>query len=158
MKEFKENKKIIMICAGIILLALLLLLFYNRDQQKEDKYEVGTDSYLKNYQINEAIPVVIDDEGMAQTYLAEYVSLMLNDPEQAYSLLEPAYRDASYPTLQSFKNYLAGIESIIFYQGALAKYEVKREAGYRVFTLYDKANNFYIFKESSIMNYTVSFK
>ena len=155
MKTFEENKWLIGLGVGLIAFTLVVIWLLGEKPISEEMSSIPEKSYLRNYQVNEVVPTVVDEEQMAKTYLAEYVSLIFNNPKLAYDMLDEEYRIKAYPTYESFTKYIKLLENDKFGQAALLKYEVKMDGDYKVYNLYDIANNNFIFRESSIMNYTV---
>ena len=155
MEKFKENKILITVCLLLIGFTLLIAWIFSSNPNVNDEFELSEREYLRNYKVNEIVPVAVNAEKMAKTYLAEYVALMLNKPEAAYSLLDEEYKEKAYPTYQSFTDYISEIKNEKFAKMTLVKYEVKILKGHRVYNLIDLAENNFIFLESSIMNYKV---
>ena len=155
MNELKEHKTLIIVCISLIGLALLFVWFVgSRSLGPEIDFDLK-EGFLRNYEVNEVIPVTVDDEQMARTYLVEYVSLMINDPEKAYELLDEEYKEKRYPTYESFKSYRDLIINNRFVSATLDRYDIKVYGGYKVFDVIDAAGNNFLFKQSSIMNYKV---
>ena len=44
--------------------------------------------YMKNYEVNEYIPVYVSNEDMAKIYLNDYIHTMYSDINKAYNLLD----------------------------------------------------------------------
>lgn len=155
MDVIKKNKYLLLGGGCLILLTLFLIWWFRDTIPLEDGYQVSPNAFLKNYEVNEVVPVMIDNEWMARFYLAEYVDLIINDPRRAYELLDEEYRLKAYPNYADFTKYLNKLASNQFYQAILQKYEIKLNNNYKVFDLYDKAGNNFIFREKRIMDYTV---
>jgi len=155
MEYIKKHKILLIICLSLILLTLGLLWLFNRNRHLSD-FEYQDESYfLRNYEINEVIPVSISDEFVAKLYLSEYITLLVNEPEKAYELLEPTYKEKFYPTYESFAKYIKTLNSAYFYAATLKKYEIRISKGNKEYNLIDLANNNFIFLESGIMDYQV---
>jgi len=155
MNSLKDNKMLLLIGGILILITLVFVWFYREKGMPEEEYSLSPDTFLKNYKVNEVIPIAVNNEYIAKLYLAEYVNLMINDPQAAYDLLEPAYREKAYPKYSDFTKYIKQIENDKFYRAALTKYAVKTQLGRKVINLYDSAGNNFIFLEKTIMDYTV---
>jgi len=156
MDELKKNGPLIIFCAMIIGFTLLLVAIFNMEADEDGhSFLLSDNAFLRNFGVNEAVPVHITEEQMARMYLAEFVHLIMNNPEQAYELLDEAYREAAFPTFESFQEYLVFMRDERFFRATLEKFEVRSERGYRIYDLIDIAGNNFIFQVTSIMNYTV---
>ena len=78
---------------------------------------------------------------MAKKYLADFVNLTINDKEAAYAKIDDYYKSQKLQTYTDFENALKNIYSTKFLSAKVVSY-----------TVVDKT---FIFKEKSIMNYTV---
>lgn len=153
MNDLIKNKKIIIFCAVLIIIFVIISLFNKKDNLtylNTEGYE-----YLKNYESNEFLPVYVTVEDVAKKYLNEYKNNMLSNVEEAYNSLNKEYREKRFENLNGYKNYLKNFISLSIYSMELDKYSVTRINGNKIFNVYDKSGNQYIFKELSIMNYEV---
>lgn len=158
MTLIKENKLTIIICLSLILLTLIitfLINFFNKDD--EYKY-IESNNYLRNYKINEAIPVAITEEIMAKKYYAEYIKYLIFDRDKAYELVDEEQKYLKFTTKDSFNQYIDQIIDNQMISATVTQYEIKNIKGYKNYDIVDKNNNYFRFKEYSIMNYSVYFK
>ncbi len=153
--KLKENYKVIFVILLIIILSLVLYFIF-RDKEEGFKYEYK-EYYLKNYKINELIPVNITEEQMAVKYLSEYTKLILFNPEKAYDLVDDEYKEIKMNTIEKFKEYFKGEEDFNFYDAKVVKYSISQGNKYKEFYVVDSSDNTYIFREYSINNYKVLF-
>ncbi len=158
MNFIKENKYILLIGTLLISVALIISFFVNNKNNESNylKHE-ETNYYLKDYKINELVPVNINEEQVARKYLAEYTKLIINDPESAYNLVEPEYKKLKFNNLSEFKEYFNNKIDASFLNGNVEKLNVTSYGTYKEYYIKDSGNNTYIFREYSIMNYEVLF-
>jgi len=155
MQIIKENKVLFIICGSLIIFTLIVVLIFSERGAPEEELFFGRQPFLRNYGINEIIPITITNEQMARMYLADYINLIINNPQQAYGLLEEEYRLREFPSFESFIEHIDSISNQRFYGANLQKYEVRLQGGYRIFNVVDVAGNNFVFREISIMNYEV---
>ena len=145
----KKNLKYVILIA-IFILASIGAYFIIEAVNKKDGLQY--DEFLKNYKVNEYIATYVSDEDMAKIYLKDYTHTMYYNVEEAYKLLDEDYRNAKFPTLNSYINY---VNSLPFTKYELTKYYRKVENGYVIFGVYDNNGNIFIFKTSGVMQYSV---
>lgn len=98
--------------------------------------------------------ISIDDKTMANTYFLNYKSEMLYNIENAYNLLDKEYREKRFLDFYDYKQYVENnLEKIK--KANLTKYYVTKYNNYTLYTCIDQYNNYYIFMETSVMEYTV---
>ncbi len=156
MEFIKENKKTLIICSLILLFGLLIAYLIDKDVFNNNE-DSNNREYLKNYQVNEIIPINMNEEQIARKYLAEYVKLIIVDPELAYDLLEPEYREERFNNINKFKDYFANLLSDRFIDGNVKELNVTSKGSYKQFYIVDSNDNTFIFNEYSIMQYKVMF-
>ncbi len=156
MEFIKENKKTLIICSLILLFGLLIAYLIDKDVFNNNE-DSNNREYLKNYQANEIIPINMNEEQIARKYLAEYVKLIIVDPELAYDLLEPEYREERFNNITKFKDYFANLLSDRFIDGNVKELNVTSKGSYKQFYIVDSNDNTFIFNEYSIMQYKVMF-
>ena len=154
MEELKKNSLVIIICAILIGLTFLLVWLFSGEYDENDAY-LRDPIFLRNYGVNEVIPVTITQEQMARIYLSEYVQMLMNDPRGAYELLDPEYRETAFPTFELFEQHIDMISGMNFSRAELVRFQVRNGNGYRIYDVRDAAGNNFIFQATSIMNYTV---
>lgn len=145
----KINFKTIVVIA--LLICSIFIAYYiksnllNRDSNKEY-------TYLKNYKVNEYIPVYISDEEMAKIYLNDYINNMYYNIDKAYNSLDEQYRNKKFGNLQEYKNYVKSLDNKSYRVSTYYKYD---EGGYTIFGVTDQNSNLYIFKTNGVMQYSV---
>lgn len=157
MDFIKENKITIIICVSLIFIALLAVYFINnKGLFKRFEYSEKNE-YLKNYEVNEIVPINMNEEQMARKYLAEYVKLIYLDPDKAYELLVPTYKEKRFGSIEKFKTYFADLFSDRFFNANVKQLKVSIKKDYKEFYIVDENDNTFIFNEHSIMQYEVMF-
>ena len=97
----------------------------------------------------------VDEEAMARKYLGEFVNLAVFDREAAYALIDDEYKEAKLPTIEDFNKKIDSINSTNFRKAKVTSYTVKKASNYKLFYVIDGSDNIFVFKENSIMNYSV---
>lgn len=157
MQLIKKHKTISIL---VIFFIILLLLYFLRDFIASKN--IYTESYLrdeeyimspKTYNVNEYSMVNISDEQMAGIYLLDFRYILYNDITSAYNLLDEAYRNKKFGSVENFQNYINSIN----FSNVVSKYYVQRSGDYVVYGVYDTNSNLFIFKTDGVMQYTVYF-
>lgn len=153
MSFIKENKITLIICASLLILGIV---FYFH-QRKIDSDEINYSTLeLKDYKINEVIPLYISDEELAKKYLSDFVSLSISYPDKAYELLSDESKEA-YPTLDSFKAFINSISRNKSFYSAKVKEYSKSSRDSKIYII-DIENNSFVFEQNGIMDYKVTIK
>ena len=96
----------------------------------------------------------IDDKTMANTYFVNYKSEILYNIQNSYNLLDKEYKEKRFSSFSDYSQYIENnIEKIK--KANLTKYSVNKYDDYNLYTCIDQYNNYYIFIETAIMEYTV---
>lgn len=96
----------------------------------------------------------IDDKTMANTYFVNYKSEMLYNLENSYNLLDKEYKEKRFLNFSEYKQYIENNTEKIK-KANLTKYSIKKFDDYTLYTCVDQYNNYYIFIETAVMEYTV---
>ncbi|MCI9063794.1 MAG: hypothetical protein HFJ17_04260 [Clostridia bacterium] len=120
------------------------------DIKKVDKLDnVISDNGNNQYQM-----ITVRYEDMAKEYINTYKRLAIGKPELAYEYLDEEYREARYGDVNKFKQYVKenkeAINSI-----TLDKYDVSDKGNYKQFVCIDKNGFYYIFKQNSILDFSL---
>ena len=95
----------------------------------------------------------ITDRELTQKYFSYYKSLMLNNPEKAYEMLDEEYRNKRFGSVDDFKSYIdKNREDIEDY--VAKEYGVNSLTDGTEYICQDQYNHSYTFKETSIMQFT----
>lgn len=155
----------------------------NDDSEKEVYFVVDVDKYTDDglfaitpivtseYKKLEDIPLNIDDISIEKNnnnvfsystitdkeltlkYFSYYKSLMLNDPEKAYEMLDEEYKNKRFGNLETFKNYVDNnredIESYV-----IKEYGINKLLDGTEYICQDQYDHAYTFKETSIMKFS----
>lgn len=99
--------------------------------------------------------LMLSDLEMAQKYFNKYKEQIVYYPEEAYNYMDEEYRNKRFGTIENFKKYIKEnqeeLNKIYF-----NKYLVNRNDGYTEYVCKDQYDNLYIFKETNVMDYTMT--
>lgn len=156
MDNLLKNKKTIILCIFLLIISIIIYFVINRDDKVELVYESDNNlTYLKNYDVNEYIPIYVEEADIVIKYLNDFKNSMINDIETSYNLLNKRYREKRFGILDNYEKYINSILSTSTFTMEVDAYKVIRDGNYKYFDVYDVNGNHYIFKEISIMNYEV---
>ena len=96
--------------------------------------------------------VNVSEEMMARTYFSDFRSLVINEIDKSYLVIDNDYRKAKFSNIEEYKNYMRGLN---LGNVKIAKYNVGSKNGKRVYIIYDNKGNYYAFKIDGVMQYTV---
>lgn len=153
MRKIDSDKISIIICVIVVLGAIIFSIIYNKKEEEDNAKE--NYEYLHNYEVNEVTYTYVTEQDMAKKYLADFVNLTINDKEAAYAKIDDYYKSQKLQTYTDFENALKNIYSTKFLSAKVVSYTVVDKTNYKLFYIIDGDNNTFIFKEKSIMNYTV---
>ena len=154
MNELKNNKKTIIIC---LVLIIIVFVIYKITLKKEtiEGIDIINDEYLRNYGINEIIPVYMTEENVVKKYFNDYKNDMISNKEDAWYKLNKEYREIKFGSYENFLKYLDETIMISTYNMEVDKYSVTGDDGSKLFNIIDRSGKNYIIKEKSINNYEV---
>lgn len=156
MTNINDSKKIIIICGFLILISLVIIFIIKKSDKLEDYYFYDDSStVIKDYKINEVIPIYVNTEQVAKKYLAEYVNFMLYYPEKAYELLDEDYKNANFENIDDFKKYIKSIKSLKLERAEVTKYTYDIYNNKNTYYVIDSSDNKFKFIENSLMDYSV---
>ena len=114
----------------------------------------GKDENIESNKNNYFSFSIMEENDIAQKYFTYYKSMMLENSEAAYEMLEEEYRNKRFGSLDEFKNYVTkNAEEIESY---LAKeYEVNVLEDATEYVCQDQYKHSYIFKVSAVMQFQV---
>lgn len=134
---------------------------YSIEPMLESKYnsinEVKLES--KNYEIaekdnNNLDYIRMSEEDIAREYMINYKTNAINNPEKAYELLDKEYREKRFGNIDNYKKYISENEDQLL--NVVAKeYNISEKEGYTQYVIVDTNGNYYIFKVTDIMEYTL---
>lgn len=95
-----------------------------------------------------------DDKYVINQYFSEYQTKLLNNTNSAYELLDQEYRENKYENPEAFSQYVeANYEAL--QNTYLTKYQINNFDEYKEYVCLDENNNYYIFIERSMTDYSV---
>ena len=156
MKNDNKYKKVL---PFIIIFALGLIVVYIPKLINNDKEKLNI-KYDKNlikdkYNVNEYIPVYVDDKQMSRKYLQDYIRNVLNDLDSSYSLLNEKYRADVFGDINLYRNYIESLNLAM--SDDISKYSTYDRNGYKYYDMYDINGNRFIFRTNGVMQYEVLF-
>ncbi len=96
----------------------------------------------------------IDDITIINDYLSKYQNLVIEDIEKSYDLLDEEYKKLKFNSYLDYKNYVEeNMRDIL--SKSIVKYKIKEKTDSNEYICMDQKDNFFIFKESSIMDYKI---
>ena len=96
----------------------------------------------------------IRDEEMCRKYYNDFKQKELNNPEEAYLMLDEEYREKRFPNYDEFIQYIDEKRTLLE-NAVLSKYAYEYGETYTECTLIDTQGNTYIIKAESVMEYTI---
>lgn len=149
------NKRVF---AGIAIVALLIVIVI--EFSKINRYSYKPSDFVKYDEKYEGLENQISykkitDLDMAQKYLADFVNTIDEDRRKAYSLVDTYYKERKMKNISDFNKKINSIESNMFYAAKVTNYNVVYNNKNKYYYVQDANGNIFIFKENSIMNYTV---
>lgn len=150
--ERKINWKIItLITTLVIIVAVGIYFWYNSGTKQKGFFnadQIPTEP--KKYDVNEYISTKISDQDMCIKYLSDYLSVLSQNINDAYNLLDVEYRNKKFGNIQNFTSYI-NQKSATFSE--VSKYRISGN----VYYVYDKSDNLFIFSTKGVMSYKVYF-
>lgn len=139
---------------NIIIFAVILLVFTGGyliiSKIVDDKNDEQV--FLKNYKVNEYIPVYVSDEDMAKIYFNDYIHIMYSDINKAYNLLDEDYRNKKFGNIDNYKSYIKSLDNLSY---KVDSFYIDDSHKYKIYGVYDTNGNIFIFKTNGIMQYSV---
>ena len=109
---------------------------------------------IKKNEYNRTTNVSITEENITKDYINIYKRLALARPDMAYEKMDKEYREKRFGTLDEFKKYVNDNQKDII-QINMTKYLGQEKGEYVQYVGKDKYNNFYIFNENALLDYTI---
>ena len=135
--------------------AIIIIVYFLTVNDSKEQIKRVDDSFLKDYKINEVIKVYVTDEELAKKYLSEYVNLLIYHREEAYKLVDTDTLVEKFNDYSSFENYVNNLITDNFVRATVKSYSYGITDGVKAMNVIDADGNVFIFKEESLMNYTV---
>ena len=93
-------------------------------------------------------------ESKLTTYLSEFINLLINNPEEAYQLLDDN-KKKEYQSYQDFESHIVDIYNML--SSRIFSYSSREEDGVTLYDIIDNKQNEITIYEYSLMNYQISF-
>lgn len=148
MEFILNNKRTIIICLIMLVLSLIIFFTFNKETTPRHDYEFPE---IERYEINEIVYLYTPEEYVAKKYLAEYINLIDFNPQKAYELLDDEMKENKFTSYASFKYYVDNLNKSI----KVKEYGYKLENNKKNMYVIDMLGNTFIFREKSLMDYTV---
>ncbi len=159
--------KIMMVIIGILIVVLILIItilnIYSKSNGEEENINFSnminntnnTEQQKKKYKTNEILRLNIDDRTMCLNYFQDLKTNLLYNTKEAYNYMTEEYRQKRFGTEEGLLQYVnSNITELA--QIKLEKYQVNNNDDYTEYVCMDQYENLYIFKETSVMQYTVT--
>lgn len=96
----------------------------------------------------------VSNEEMCRKYLEDFKQKALNNPEEAYQLLDEEYKNKRFSGIEDFKEYINLLRGKIE-NSILSKYDVQNKEEYTEYILVDNYNNSYTIRTTGIWDYKI---
>lgn len=96
----------------------------------------------------------ITDQYVMQKIVQNYNYYINNNINKAYDLLQNEYKQKKFPVIEYFNDYIDNNRDILK-NIEISKYKINNYDEYTEYICMDKYENYYIFEEKSVMDYTV---
>ena len=93
---------------------------------------------------------ILTEEEIAKQYFNNYIQKAMYYPQEAYNALDEEYKTKKFPTFSEFQSYLTNFQA-----KGLKQYLVKDYLTYKVYICIDDYENYYAFKVTAAMQYSV---
>ena len=123
--------------------------------QEGEKYKYNIESIESNG-YNEYSYQNISEYEIILDLMSNLTDEILYDLDNSYNLFSDEYKKARFDTLDKYKDYIKkDIKRI--YASSIENYRIDKNSDYTEYICIDQNGNYYIFKETAIMQYTVEF-
>lgn len=158
-------KKKIRFLIFVLLILIIVLLFIINKQGKKEEQEVYGDSEFKNYKeeyveqkkkygCNEFSLINISTDDLLKMYFNKYKNSILENPEDAFNMLDKEYREKRFGNIEKFKEYITKNYNLIV-GTELSSYIADNYDNYTQYVCKDNKGNYYIFRETAVMEYSM---
>ena len=132
---------------------------YSMEEQNNvnslDSIDLRTDiTEINNTGNNTFEYTTVNSEQMCRIYLNDYKDKELNNPVEAYSMLDDEYKKIRFPTYEDFQEYLNEYGNII-QNSVLTSYYSEIKDDYTEYILVDNYNNSYTVRSTGIWDYKI---
>lgn len=103
---------------------------------------------------NEVEKYISNDPYALDRYLINYSTMAAYYPDLAYNLLDEEYRNKRFGSIESYKRYVSDNENQLL-NSTIKEYSISEKDGYTQYVIIDTNGNYYIFKVTDILEYTL---
>ena len=129
------------------------LLGENINNINDIKYNSTVQEIIPNDN-NTYVYTITSQEFLMDKYINYYKTSALYDIESAYNLFDKDYRDKKFGSIDEYRKFVENNKEKIF-SSRLYSYQTKYDGDKNRYICLDQNGSYYIFKENSIMDYTV---
>jgi len=149
-KTIRQTIICFIIFVGVGVLALLAKSYFF-----EEEKDFSKDIVIKEkYEYNEFQLSNITNETLIRRYFIDYKDKLLNNTEEAYSLLDSETKK-EYPNYSDFKSYV--VDNVDYFKRAyIVKYDIKKKGSITHYVVVDQFDNKYTFMSKAVLLYTVN--
>lgn len=116
-------------------------------------YQNEIDSIPKN-SYNTFSFINIEDATIIRDYLYNYKDKIVKDISASYDMIEEEYKNIKFPTLEEYEAYINKNKQELL-SISFSKYLVNKKSEYTEYICIDTKGNYYIFRETAIMDYKI---
>lgn len=157
MRFFKKYKIYIIFIALIVFIGIIgLIIYFNKEKMIAYVQESEEISFLKDYQVNQFVPVYVTDEQMVSIYYNDYINKMLYDRQKAYDLLHKNLKKKYFKSYNDYDNYVNEITNSSS-NFAIKSFSIEPSRYETLYKVVDENNDIYVFHVIAVMQYSVEF-
>lgn len=119
-----------------------------------DSIDINIES-IENKNYNTFEYKFIEDNAIAMEYFNNYKYTMLYNVDKAYEMLDKTYREKRFGSLEEYKKYVQENYNSLS-KCVVSKYQVEEVSGAKNYVCLDNFENYYVFKQNNISNYTLT--
>ncbi len=103
---------------------------------------------------NKAYSKSITDYQKCLEFFRDYINTVKNNPREAYKLLDEEYKNKRFGNIDNYVKYINTIQNELL-RTVLKKYQIIEGENEDKYICIDQKGNYYIFKNTDFMNYTL---
>lgn len=117
------------------------------------EYETSIEN-IENNTYNEIEYQNLDDYTILLNLMTNFTDKLVYDLDDSYNLFSDEYKKSRFATFEEYKIYIKNnIRDIL--ASSIKKYKINEDDNYTEYICLDQYGNYYIFKETAVMQYTV---
>ena len=109
---------------------------------------------IEKNEYNEIINRYINDSQKCYEFFNDYINTIKNNPAEGYKLLDEQYKNARFGSIENYINFINSKQSNTK-DLILTQYDIDLKEEYEQYLCIDHEGNYYIFRRTDFMNYTV---